>query len=459
MGIVKVRRCKKRSRLLLLALCLARQVVHGDATSTPTRLRRRDTQCNSDEYTSEDESNSSLSVIITKTFVKRAVVASDLSFIAYEYDIASNAKTKQYRKIYDEFNSWEDSNDAHLLVKEKGVCYGVFRGTLQTSLTDIFQNLYPTNVQVEGSNCEVRKGFHKAYFTSYQPEFQRKLEKCVKSCAINGKSNKNCPLVLSGHSQGASVAIVASIDLRKYDPATMAFGPLKTITNLNRNNEKSGCTDMTPQRMYNFINASGGVYDDIPYGYSPSGFHVGHSLLVDEGNAFAYTGLNDNTLRGPPARNIHAVELYRTRMEALLDDGGDNCDGSFPRVITQWDDGHWCTLSDECKSSICDPDDNICIPKLENNKQNSRNKKRKHRKQVAALIRSSGSPCTKDSMCASGICFRKETCALASGKLGIGARCQNPKDCDAGRCDNGRSSGSNICSPLRGNGAFCDEDG
>ena len=467
MGMVEGRRCKKHSRLLLLlALGLAGQIVHADVAPTTTRLRRRDTRCNTNDDdnddASEDNADTLLSVIITKRFAKRAVVASELSFIAFEDDIASNAKIKKYRKIYDKFNAWEDLNDAHLLVKEKGVCYGVFRGTLQTSLTDILQNLYPTNVQVEGSNCQVRKGFHKAYYTSYQPEFRRKLEKCVASCAlINNKSGKNCPLVLSGHSQGASVAIVASIDLREHNPTTMAFGPLKTVTNVDIDSKNSGCTDIAPQRMYNFINASGGVYDDVPYGYSPSGFHVGHSLLIDEGNALAYTGLNDNMLRGPTARNVHAVELYRTRMLTLLDDGGDSCDegGSLPRVITQWDDGHWCTFSDECKSRFCDPNDNICIPKLESSKRKSRNKKRKHRKQVAALLRSSGSQCNNDSMCASGICFRKEICALANGKLGMGARCQNASDCNAGRCDNGRSSGPNICSPLRGNGAFCDEDG
>ena len=436
-----------QTTILLFVFCLTRSL--NDVGATPMRLRRRVAQCsntnNGPGESPEDESET-LSVTLSKRFAKRAVIASELSFVSFDDDISSNNKVRKYRKIYDEFNAWEDLNDAHLLVKQDGVCYGVFRGTIQPSLTDNVQNLYRKNEQVAGTNCEVRKGFHQAYFTSYVQQFRRKLVKCVKSCAqSSSKSGENCPLVLSGQSQGASIAIVASIDLVEYKPTTMAFGTLKTVTNLGE-----GCTDIDSQRIYNFINASGGVYDDAPYGFGDIGHHVGHTILLDEGNALAYTGMNDNTARGPTARKIHAVELYRTRMQELVDYNS----GCFPRTVTQWDNGHWCTLSDECKSKHCSPD-NICTPKP--SKRNGRNKKGSSNKQV--MLRTSGSPCDKDSVCESGTCFRT-SCALANGKLGMGASCKDNKDCDTGRCDASGNSRSDprVCSPLRDVGSFCDQN-
>jgi len=429
----------------------------SEATRAERQLRRRDAiECQTkidDDTAKAIPTNSSAndppnnwSVTLTRKFAERAVVAAELSFLSFEDDISSNERVQKYRTSYDEFHAWADVNDVHLLVKDKGVCYGVFRGTFQPSLTDNLQNLYPTNKEVPGTNCKVRKGFYRAYFTSYVHQFELKVAQCVRSCIDSDASSKEegCPLVLTGHSQGAAVAIVASLSLKTYNPTTIAFGPLRTITNL-----QNGCTSVNSKEIYSLINASGGFYDGAPYGFGPYGQHVGQMLLLDEEGAISYTGTSTQTSREPTAQKLHAVELYRTRMRELYDPISF---GSLPRAVTQWNDGHWCTLSDECSSNYCSRTSNTCTPKVTENK-----------KRIEPIRRgikfTSGTSCIESSECESGKCFQG-ACTLRNGKLGIGALCTEDNDCASQRCD---ASGNNrsdptICSPLRDVGMWCKEN-
>jgi Lipase (class 3) len=250
------------SAVLLLSVC-----VHNCSSQT---LRRRANQCKENDTISLDEKDQ-LSLTFSKAFVKRAVIASELSYIVFEDDISSKQKVKHYNEIYDEFSAWYDGkDDAHLLVKQDGVCYGVFRGTFQPNFLDQFQNVNPIPMRVEGTQCDVRKGFYQAHYgTPYIDNFRQATRKCVQSCP-----KEKCPLILTGQSQGASISIAATLDpaLQKYNPTTLAFGPLTTLV--------SSCPTkyLHPDNVYVFINVGSGIYDDVPYSF-PYGRHFGHVIL------------------------------------------------------------------------------------------------------------------------------------------------------------------------------------
>lgn len=445
-----------------------------------------DSNHDDDAISVDDPSSTSVtarqkSLVLSRRFVRQAATAVELAQLVYEDDISSAPKVNQYRKLYSDANfffAWYDGrNDATLLTKQRGVCYGVFRGTFQASWTDIRQNLDLSSHSVDGTSCNVRLGFYRAYYNKYQTNFEQKVKQCVASCGKtkDGKKRK-CPLILTGHSQGAAVAIVASLALKQYQPTTLAFGPLKTVVTTSSNNDdnKEVCTDIDSNNVYTFVVASGGRYDDVPY-RNPIGKTVGHVLLLDEGNTVAYTGRNDITRRQPFTRTIHAVELYKARVQELLREKDNNNNknvnkgGPFPITITQWSDGHWCNYPDECNSKDCV--ENICTPmsypkSQNNNKQ--KNKKNTKKPVKPVLRRTSGSPCTKDSECQSKSCH-SNSCALGNGKLGIGAACTEHTDCDSSRCydssassplpwTGGGTSSSGICAPLRATGSFCNED-
>ncbi|CAB9508760.1 expressed unknown protein [Seminavis robusta] len=436
-------------QLLSISL-LSTTTVSAATTEQITRLRRRRANVKdcidqpAGKFHNKDDTPPAL-VKLNQQLIQRAVVAARLSYVVQEFNIAS--KVNQYRNSYERFDAWEDLNDAHLVVKHDNVCYGVFRATRQRNLIDILQNIKPTNQRVPGTKCTVLKGFWNGYNTKYLSQFRTKLRQCIKSCNNN---KKDCPLILTGHSQGAAIATVATMDLQKYKPTTLAFAPLQSVTNLVRCKKS-----IRASKIYNFINASGGIYDDAPFG-SRSGKIMGRVFLLDEGNAVAYLGMHNNKPREPLARKIHAVELYRTRMTQLA--------GSFlsspcstrknSLKIAKWRDGHWCSRNDECQSRHCSSQQQLCTSHLLGNKQQGNNN-------AIKLLRTSGSPCESDAACESGRCFR-ERCTLENGKLGIGANCVNNQDCDSGRCDNSgyRSTDDDpkICSPRRDVDSWCHEN-
>ena len=108
-----------------------------------------------------------------------------------------------YLKFFDE------EPDQALVIKHKGYCYGVFRGTTLT-WDDWKQNIEVGNAQVcandadETTCCTTRKGFYGAYDTVYRDRVEFELQKCAETC-----ENKDECVVLTGHSQGGAIAAVA----------------------------------------------------------------------------------------------------------------------------------------------------------------------------------------------------------------------------------------------------------
>ena len=167
---------------------------------------------------------------------------------------------------------------------------------------------------------------------------------CVASC-----QGGLCPLIIGGHSSGGSIAVVASIDLRDYNPTVLTFGAPRAIVNL----KSSPCQDATPENHFRFINLLDGNYDFVPNGIpSFNGKHIGYPLILDglEDWPIAAPGLNDNLSRQPRALTLggpHDRELYRTRIEALV---SREC---FPVPAGGWPEGHYCTDDSVCASHYC----------------------------------------------------------------------------------------------------------
>jgi hypothetical protein len=147
---------------------------------------------------------------MSKDFLLRSYTAMKLIRLVTEGD----TDDPNHYKVYENFFVYSDLYDKALVVKTQtdAMCYGVFRGTQFFNPLDHYQNLIPLTSAVPNSDCVVRQGFQQAYFSSYVDQFRFGLDTCVQSCP------GGCPVILTGHGQGGAIAVVASIDLRAYNP-------------------------------------------------------------------------------------------------------------------------------------------------------------------------------------------------------------------------------------------------
>jgi len=270
----------------------------------------------------------------------------------------------------------------------------------------------------------VLQSFYTAYETNYADDFRAEIDSCVKSCSSDGSSAADCPLILSGNSVGGSIALVAALDpkLQQYNPTTITLGPHRSVVN-------EYCTDINTSSIYRIITANAGYYDRESDASQRIGTHVGHTIIADEMSQFAYVGFNDDKIRLPDNDNIHAIEVYLTRITNLA-----NSD-SFPITLTRFSDGHWCTENDECQSGSCE--ETVCTPAYGETPKNL-----------------PGAKCysfTGAATCASGKCFMGR-CTLLNGLSAMGNPCSTHDGCETQRCSNF------FCLPKAYTGNACDED-
>jgi Lipase (class 3) len=130
-------------------------------------------------------------------------------------------KIASHRKNYERFDAWGDWNDQGAVAKiADGTCHATFAGSSCWNPLDQWQNLNPLPKSLGDNSCWVRRGYFNAYNTSYKDEFRIALDDCMASC----NNDTQCDLVLSGFSQGGAVAVVASVDLKHYNPIVITFG-------------------------------------------------------------------------------------------------------------------------------------------------------------------------------------------------------------------------------------------
>jgi Lipase (class 3) len=370
--------------------------------------------------------------VLTEEFLHRFHVVSTLS-ATVAYDVRLMSKVDYYRTLYDRFDGFDDGlNDAAVVVKTNDVCYGVFRGTVEYNLADEMQNLMPGFRKVDDTDCYVRSGFYAAYFTNYVSEFEESVRHCVNSCA----DGKPCELVLSGGSQGAAAAVVASIRLfQEFDPIVMSLGVMRTFLPTSPFDDHAQCTHVNKERHYHLVLTDSFLkaVDPVPYFFGFWTKTVGHEILYDGDGNFNYQGLAPNFTewRGNSNFAIHTRWNYVVKSQKAYENA------CFPYPDHGWFDGHWCSDDAMCMTtSYCHLDD-TCQPKLKD-----------------------GIECSKDAACLSGSCVDGGTCTSSPAEslhTPIGQSCWVDKQCSSGRCEG--IVGFSTCQMQLETGSACDEHG
>jgi hypothetical protein len=191
--------------------------------------------------------------LLTKEILLLSQQAAEFSDVVYLNKTSNFPPGKKLYGFYPKFLTGKWRKDQAFVAKADGVCYGVFQGTIPKILfwEDITarervdflrnwgENFKPLNGQKCG--CFVRRGFLDMYNREYIADFCKSVNKCVHSCARG-----NCELVLTGHSQGGGIAMVAAIDLHVHNPYVIMFGGPPAV--------RRPCKYINKDRIYQFKN-------------------------------------------------------------------------------------------------------------------------------------------------------------------------------------------------------------
>lgn len=291
------------------------------------------------------------------------------------------------------------SVSSNLVAKHNEVCYGVFRGTVPINPEDMFQNadIFPHQV----GDCSVHGGLDDNYVLAEKGAFDFALADCVASCA-----SEDCPLVLTGISQGGGTAAVAQLYWTDYDPTVITFGAPAPLY-------QDDCYAINPDRNFRFWSTQSiaGVltYDSI-VNLNLLGYHYGHAYLLFDDALPVYLGLNDRSERYPTSLTAHGG--YQGGIKELMDKKKQL---SFPLTEEDMslDNFEQCGYNDECKSGKCGAFSGTCeVSKSAN-----------------------GEACNEDSDCQSGICAIHNLGAVGICTSGErGDVCVYHDDCYSGYC-------------------------
>ena len=292
---------------------------------------------------------------LTQELLQLTQKAVHLSLLAYEDDpIASSWNSFPYESI-DIFN--EDVDQA-VLVKNEDYCLVAFRGTDLTSWYDMYQNVMlgntPACSATTGACCNAERGFYNAYNREYRIELENKIRFCSTQCDVVNSTFTKCPtVVLTGHSQGGSIATIAAIALSELSPIVITFGQPPTID--------ASCPVLDGNRIYRYENSrigrSGTTYDPVPYlPYKASQY--GHQIMLgDDMTRVAYIGLSTGIEFDPwDGDNFFATHRltsesvgYLSRIDSLV------AANTNVAVVPSsgFQDGTACSHESECDSQIC----------------------------------------------------------------------------------------------------------
>ncbi|CAB9523380.1 expressed unknown protein [Seminavis robusta] len=277
--------------------------------------------------------------IITKT-----LYAAEISAMTYSTRLFQTPE----KGDFDFMEQFFDLDDVALVARRDGVCYAAFRGTVATNLLDIYQIFDDKPKSVNG--CLVRRGYHRAYFALYYNRFMAKVEDCMNTGGTE--------LVVTGHSQGGSNAMIAFLDLQRFNPTAITFGAMRALV--------EPCDTVDSSKIYRYTNVGYNLYDGWSNCLEIKGVHMGHSIMLDANSTSpaVYLGLDEDINRSPITRDVHSGWIYWDALEAMLEKAKlerdlDACTSRSPDApltvkLRGWEDGHWCSRPDECQTgSTC----------------------------------------------------------------------------------------------------------
>jgi len=338
-------------------------------------------------------------------------------------------------QIYGAYPRMDDGGtaiDYALVAKKDDVCYGVWRGTIP-DLDDWLQNFNFSGRTVEG--CTVHGGFDQNY--SERTVVDAALSACLASCREEeGDENSDCPLVLTGQSQGGATAVVASLYWKDRNPAVITFGAPRAV--------HSNCGSLQADNHYRFVNVqvSSGMmrYDTVPLLPTGGGRHYGHTFLLSEDD-IAYIGSNDNSSPTQvPSTSMHAMLTYLDRIVNL------HATAIYPMYNNGWDNDEACGFDYECVSGRCDGTGvGMAIPPY-----------------TCRALQGSCGRCNEDDDCESGKCvyiasmFRSYCAGDSAGNMDDGCRCDRGANCLSRRCEG--TFPPFLCEAKLSNGQGCNEN-
>jgi Lipase (class 3) len=255
----------------------------------------------------------------------------------------------------------------------------VFRGTEPNLFQDgdvsqdWLSNINMEAVTIPNSSCEVHQGYYQAY---HNFEYKQQVEEFLQRCQLNCP---DCDVVLTGHSQGGSIATIVAIDLLQQqqstdttiDPYVITFGSpqglgAECLPLVNALSPSGTC------HWYHYIMSIDGffglTYDIIPMIFptllkskadyannNSDGFgFLGHELLLSSQNvdSLVYIGKDTHQFSMPYSGFAHDPNWYSGVLQQMVErsSGGSN-NNIIP--TTGFMDGSLCNRDDECISRRC----------------------------------------------------------------------------------------------------------
>jgi hypothetical protein len=230
--------------------------------------------------------------------------------------------------------------DLALSARVGNTCLMAFRGTTTdirspTFFKDWEEDLQQKQVPFLG-NCTITKGIYGAYYASFSGELEDSVRLCMSSCP-------HCNLLITGISQGGSIANMAGVLFESYgfSPYVVTFAQPKVLG--------FDCL-LNPWRWYRFIHAVPGLlrlqYDIVPM-VAATGTFYGHEIVVssDDSSGVDYVGLK-HVEKYPWNIGAHYHEGYIAAVNAVRNNG-------YPIRINGFRSGSKCSVDEECESGKC----------------------------------------------------------------------------------------------------------
>jgi Lipase (class 3) len=290
--------------------------------------------------------------------------------------------------------------DYVIVAQKDSVCYVTWRGSIY-NYNDWQQN-FDIKPMAVGS-CEVHTGFDENY-SNTRAEVDAAISECLHNCTAN-----DCPLVLSGHSQGGGSAVVASLYWLDASPMVITFGAPRAV--------QPNCAVLQANNNYRFVtvqaSAHGMLYDAVPMLPLVGAKHYGHTFYLSDTNDIAYMGMDENSDSPVPSVANHFLPRYYDRLEQVRQTA------TYPMYTYGWENNMPCGYDDECLSGRCDglPLPSTCKP-----------------------LKQSCDICSENSDCVSGKCVYiasmiQSYCAEDTyGNIADGCRCDWSSQCQSGYC-------------------------
>lgn len=242
---------------------------------------------------------------------------------------------------------FQDFNDKAMVKYKDNTCYAAWKGANMLwdqvqSIPLIFSKQVCSSADATDC-CQVEKGMYRAYYSRYVDDFEQAVEECVQRCT--DMTGGGCPLVLTGHSQGASIAVVAAIRLaQRYATTLITFGQERVHRGHCAALENLGASSYL--RITAMCDPGNGrpAYDQFSWMGSILGRHVGTFLLLggDDGEV-ATLGYGTDMWMLPLREWCHnSYRFYTNRIRNLE-----------PGPLDGFGEGSLCTRDIECKSRNC----------------------------------------------------------------------------------------------------------